>query len=664
MSLQYGVPSAVGRRAGEDSRPSRLPSGRPSQSSVHFAACLALAFLAAPVLAQDPPPSLEDEPAIEKGVAGVARGDRSVRETLDLARRLSEAGQTDQAVNLLEDLYDAAPRSLPVFTRLLDAYETARRFDDALALVDARLEADGASVRLYTQRGVSLYKAGRLEEAEATWAEAVQLAPHLEQTYRTVSNGIGGLRLFSEAAAVLAQGRDHLGREDLFQLELAHLYGLGGEYRQSAALYLSLLGTEPEHVRTVQGRLARLAESAGALDGFDAAIREAVATDPFNAAFRQMEAWVALEREEYGRALDATRAVDRLDGRDGLVIYRFAEAALAADALDEADAALDVILDRYADGPLVAPALLHRARIAEARARLAGESTASGLPTPLFDRARDAYARFAEDYPGHPDATAALRNLADLYLGVYRQPDEAEATLTRLMAASFDPQVLGQAQLDLGVVALQRGDLFDARDQFQSVEDRVRIGPLAEQARYELALIDFYEGFLYSALARAEAMDDNTAADVANDAVSLRLTLDENAGPDSTNAALRQYGRAALLHRRGLHTDALATLDSLAADDPQHPLADEVLVLRAHALRDLGHYDDALAALGRIPQEHPRSYFLDRALFLSAEIHEHRLADPTAALDAYGRLLDQYPGSLLAPRARERLRALRETART
>ncbi|HIL57438.1 MAG TPA: tetratricopeptide repeat protein, partial [Rhodothermales bacterium] len=98
--------------------------------------------------------------------------------------------------------------------------------------------------------------------------------------------------------------------------------------------------------------------------------------------------------------------------------------------------------------------------------------------------------------------------------------------------------------------------------------------------------------------------------------------------------------------------------------DPQHPLADEVLVLRAHALRDLGRYEEALAALERIPQEHPRSYFLDRALFLSAEIHEHRLADPAAALDAYGRLLDQYPGSLLAPRARERLRALRETVRT
>ncbi|MEM1054905.1 MAG: tetratricopeptide repeat protein [Bacteroidota bacterium] len=626
-------------------------------SLVLLAAWVALAPVAEAQTPPRPPtPAAVDEPR--------PRPSRSIRETLDLARRMTEAGQTRQAVNLLEDLLDEYPSSLPVWSRLLSSYEVARRFDDALALVDARIAEMGPNVQLLAQRGASLYKAGRPDEATAAWAEAVAFDPDQEQTYRSVSNSIGGLRLFAEAAAVLEQGRAHFGREDLYRLELAHLYGLAGEYEQAARLYLDILMLDGARVETIQNRLARLSQSSGALEGFDVAIREAAAEDPFNPAIREMEAWAAVELQDYERALDATRAADRLTGRDGRAIYRFAEIALAAGALDEADQALDAILDRYADGPLVAPALLHRARIAQARAEEAGESVASGLPTPLYDRARDAFRQFADDYPGHPDASEALRRLADLYLLVYRESDLAEATLDRLIASTYDPQTVGQARIDLAVNALQRGDLFEARDRFQSVEDRVRTGPLAEQARYELALIDFYEGFLYSALARAEAMDDNTAADVANDAVSLRLTLDENAGPDSTNRALRQYGRAALLHRRGLHTDALVTLDSLRADDPQHPLADEVLILRAHALRDLARFEDALVALERIPAEHPRSYFLDRGLFLSAEIYEHSLDDPTAALDAYGRLLDLYPGSLLAPRARERLRALRDAARS
>ncbi|OZC03019.1 tetratricopeptide repeat protein [Rubricoccus marinus] len=620
--------------------------------------------------AQTPAPPLPPEPAMTPQIGDkpirTPRAERlpDLRQRLDLARRRQEAGQIDEAIALLEDLYAANPGTSAIWTLLLDAYREGRRFDDALALIERR-EADGLrSPGLLAQKGGVLYAAGRPDDAMATWDAAVALAPEAEQSYRLVSNAISQERLYAEAAQVLQQGAERLGNSLLFRLERAHLFGLGGEYQTAARLYLEVLAEDGTAAQPIQTQLNRLIESAGAAEGFDAAIQEAVASDPFNAAFREMAAWIALAREDYARGLDATRAADRLGAGDGRAVFRFAEAALAAGAYDEADAALDAILERYTNGPLVAPALLYRARLAAARAEASGERPSTGLATPLTDRARDAFEQFVADYPGHPDTPEALRRLADLYLGAYNDPDRAEEALERLLTSTRDQAVLGQARLDLASVALQRGDLFEARDRFGAVEDAMRIGPLAEQARYELAMIDFYEGFLFSALARAEAMDDNTAADVANDAVSLRLTLDENAGPDSTNAALRQYGRAALLHRRGLHADALVTLDSLAAEDPSHPLADEVLILRAHALRASGDFSGALASLARIPTEHPRSYFLDRALFASAEIRERDLDDPAGALDAYGRLLDLYPGSLLAPRARERLRALREAART
>lgn len=588
---------------------------------------------------------------------------QSTRQILDLARRLIEGGQTDRAVVLLEDLYAETPGTSAVWSRLLDAYKAARRFDDALAHIEARIDAEGPNAYVLALRASTLFASGDPEGADASWAEAIAFAPEAAQTYRTVANSQTGLRLYAEGAATLTQGAERLGGDDVFVLERAHLWGLGGDYRESARLYLTVLGDDESAARSVQNQLARLSESTGALDGFRTAVDSAVASDPFNAAYREMAAWVALEQEDYDAALNATRAADRLQRGDGRAVFRFAEAALAGGALDAADAALDDVLERQADGPLVPPALLYRARIAEARAEASGERPSTGEPTPLYDRARDAYVQFAADYPRAPDTPEALRRLADLYLDVYLDADRAEAALNQLIASTFDAGTVGQARLDLGQVALQRGDLYEARDRFVSVEEQIRVGPLAEQARYELALIDFYEGYLFSALARAEAMDDNTAADVANDAVSLRLTLDENAGQDSTQNALRLYGRAALLHRRGLHTDALTTLDSLDvldAQDPMRPLGDESIVLRAHALRASGDSRGALDVLARLPGEHPRSYFLDRALFSEAEIYERDLLDPSAALDAYGRLLDLYPGSLLAPRARERLRDLRQ----
>jgi TolA-binding protein len=219
--------------------------------------------------------------------------------------------------------------------------------------------------------------------------------------------------------------------------------------------------------------------------------------------------------------------------------------------------------------------------------------------------------------------------------------------------------VAGEARLDLGDVAVRRGDLDAARERFQTVEETLQTGPLAEQARFELALVDFYEGFVFSALARVEAIDENTAAEATNDAISLRVTLNENSGPDSTNEALRAYAAAALLVRQGRDAVALARLDSLSAALPGHPLADELLFLSAQAQRRLGRPAEAVATLDRLAEEVPLSFFRDRALVLQSEIAERDLDDRAAAMSRLGLLLERYPGSLFAPDARERLRALR-----
>ena len=211
-------------------------------------------------------------------------------------------------------------------------------------------------------------------------------------------------------------------------------------------------------------------------------------------------------------------------------------------------------------------------------------------------------------------------------------------------------------------MAVRAGRLDDARERFAEVESSVRLGPSAEQARFELALLDFYEGLVYSALARAEAMDENTAADVSNDAISLRVTLQENiteVGADTVSAALRAYAAVALLHRQGADRRALAALDSLSAAAPGHPITDEILFLRAQVLLAVGQPAEAVATLDRLATADPSSFFRDRALVVQAETLEGPLADPAEAAARYESLLTLFPASLFAPEARLRLRRLR-----
>lgn len=587
--------------------------------------------------------------------------DESADGRLRLADQYLRAGETDRALALLEDLYAAEPSAL-VYARLLAAYTEARRFDEAAALVERRIAEEGPSPSLLADRGAALHRAGRADEAEAAWAEAVAAAPGAEMTYRLVATAIANEGRYDRAVAVFRQGRERLGDPALFQAEVAHVCGLGADYACAADEYLALLAAQPDAVSMVQARLARLLEGPGAADAFRTALDRAVRRDPLNRAYRELSAWTAVEAGEWTVALDANVAIDRLEREEGESLFGFAEAALTGGAFAEAERAFDLIVTQHPDGPLAPLALLGRARLAEKMAEADGEraldADGNRLPAPGYEAALEGYRTFAERYPQHPEADAALADAARLYRAVFRDYAAAESILRALAARPGDPALSGQARLDLGRVALQQGEVGAARAAFAGVEEALRIGPLAEEARLELAHLDFYEGDFVGALARVQAMNENTATDVANDAIALKVLLMENKGPDSLSTPLQQYARAALLQRQGHAAEALDTLDVLL-ENHAHPIADEALIARVEALRALGRPDAALAALADFPARHAESYLAGRALFLTGEIHERDRGDGDAAQSAYADLLARFPGSLLAPEARARLRRLR-----
>ncbi|WP_412062932.1 tetratricopeptide repeat protein [Rubrivirga sp. IMCC45206] len=649
---------------------------------------LCLAAACAPARAQEPAEEpvnrgravldslnqLRDERAKSAAEAEEANGARQIpgrivrapriddeRASYRLAVNLLANGRLDEATALLEDLYAEDPTAVAVWLKLEEAYLASRRFDDAVRHTDAWIARAGPTVSFLAKRGTALSRAGRDEEAQQAWAEAIALEPGDPQTYRRVASEIGGLRLYDQAAQVLADGRDRLG-DAILPVELAHLYGLALDYDRAATLYLDALAANPELRPTVQSRLTRLLSGRDAPAIFGAAIDRAAALDPLNRAFRELQAWLALEQGDFDRALDAVRALDRLEAEEGQSLVRFAEQAVGADADDAAARALDEVLTRHPTGPAASRARYERSRLWDAQARK------SVALTPAADSARAGYLRYLADFPADDYAPASRLHLAELLADVFREFERSEDVL-RQAAQSRNPVIAARARLRLGDVAIQRGDLDAARAQFQDVDQAVRIGPIAEQARYELALIDVYQGFMYSALARVEALDENTAADASNDAIALRVTLSEalDASPDldldadRSGDPLHVYGRAALRFRRGAFAETLATLDSLdAALSSTAALVDESLYLRAAVQFAQGEDAAAVATLDKLLADVPASYFGDRALRRQAEAFEG-MADPASAADRYDRLLERYPGSPLAPAARQALRRLRSS---
>lgn len=577
-----------------------------------------------------------------------------------LADAYMKSGQFERAIKLLEDLRADAPGNPTYVEKLKEAYENVKRYDDAVALVEERMGSTPTPSRM-SEKARLQYLKGNEEAAYATWDRAIALAPQQSTTYRVVYHALSDIRRFDRAIEILKRGRTTLGRPAAFRTEIAYLYSLNGEHREAMQEYVALLDERPERLSFVRSRLRPFVEQSDGLSPSIETLEAAVRESPLNRSYRELLGWLHVENNNYAEAFDVYRAIDRLEEEQGRVLFSFAQKAADGDAYAVASKAYERILERHPDTPVAPQAQKGLGDMYRRQAETApsSASTTSGTTdsTSTYASSADAYRTFLDEYPGHPATPDVLLQLGHLQLDVLGRLDAAETTLQRVLNQFPDADAANEARYDLGRIALLRGALSDARLAFARLVDRLQTGDLAEQARYELALLHFYRGEFDAALTRVKATNENTSADVANDAIELKVLLKQNKGPDSLNTPLRMYAEARLHERQRRYDDALRRLDTLLTRYGRHPLSDNARFRRAQMLQTRGDTTAALEAYGEIPLMHSRSPFADRSLFQMGTLHEAAGRLEQAA-DAYNRLLEAYPNSLLTGDARSRLRGL------
>ena len=593
------------------------------------------------------------------------RPPQSIADTTQIQRfRLADsylrAGQFQRAIPLLEDLVDEAPGNPTFSSKLQEAYENQKRYDDAIGLVEEQMGSAPTPSGL-SEKARLLYLKGDEDEAFSTWDRAVAVAPQKATTYRIVYQALVDIRRFDRAIDVLLDARSALNQSSAFRTDLAYMYSLNGQPRKAMTEYVALLKTSPNREGFVRARLRPFVERDDGLSASIEVLQDAAREAPLNPAYRNLLGWLHMEDDNYDEAFRVYYAIERLGDTQGKTLLQFAQQAADADAFAVADTAYATILHRYDGVPAAAQALrgrgdLHR-RWAASTGEQALDANGNRISAPHYEQAANAYRAFLRQYSSNPDFPDVLRALGTLQQDVFRQLDAAEATLREVVRRFPDTPAADDARYDLGRIALQRNQISDARLAFSRLVKRLRTGDLAGQARYELALLHFYKGEFEAALTRVEATHANTSTDVSNDAIELKMLMRLNRGPDSLNTPLRLFAQSRLLTRQRQAQQAMAVLDTLLAQYGRHSLADNVRFERAQLLEHMRDTTAALTAYGELPMMHPNSPFADRSLFALATLHEQR-GDLEAAVNAYNRLLESHPNSLLAGDARKRLRAL------
>lgn len=580
-----------------------------------------------------------------------------------LAESFMRAAQYQRAIALLEDLYSDSPDTHVFYERLREAYESVKRYDAAIELVDRKIQSEAAPTIYIADKARLQFLKGDEASARQTWNEAIASSPGSSSVYLLVYRSLMEVRLFDFAIDILEKGRSELGNSSLFQTDLAQLYNLTSQHDKATLQYLELLKINQNQLNYVRSQMGPFLTTPEAREKSINVVLNGVATEPLNRAFREFLGWLYVENSSFRLALDVYRAIDKLEREEGRLLFTFAGIASDGGAYDVALEAYDEVLRRYPMGASAPDALRGLGLMQEKWAEMLNErvidENGDRIEGSHFSEALNTYQRFLIDYPQHPMFPDVLRRIGNLHLDVFYDYTSSYTVLTEVIGRYPQTIVADEASYDLGRLAIMENRLEDARLEFSRLLTRLRTGELADLSRYELALLHFYKGEFETADGFTKAMQENTSTDVANDAIAMKVLLIENRGPDSLDVPLRRFAKAKLLHRQRQWTEALHQLDDLANEFGSHPLADDVLFEKAELLVKTGQYELAVQAYLELPLLFPASFLADRSLLAASEVQTRFSPDSSEAIKSLERILLEYPGSLLVPTAREQIRRLR-----
>lgn len=451
------------------------------------------------------------------------------------------------------------------------------------------------------------------------------------------------------------KGREKLVRPDIFALELANVYRVLNKKQPMITEYLTFAKSQPKNINYIKNSFQRLLIEPEDLDTLEITLYDFLQTEAGNPIFNDLLIWTHLQQKNFSAALRQARALDRRLQNEGRNIINVGMIAYRNEDYRTADKAFAYILNDFKESPNV--------RLASRYSLLAKEEVIK-LTYPVDQNAvRELILEYDKYQKESRDIFAAMeaqRRVALLQAFQLAEIDSAIVTLNELIQQPVGKnKVVAEAKMDLADIYLLDEQPWESILLYGQVEREFKDEPLGYTAKLKSAKLSYYNGEFELAQGHLDILKLATSREIANDALDLSILIKNNTVFDSTDVAMRRFANVELMLFQNQKEEALAEIDSMITDLQSHTLVDELLLLKAQTLRELGQFELALASLEEINTKYYYDILGDDAYFLTAQILDYDLDRTEEAMKIYEELLTKFPGSIFVAESRKRFRELR-----
>lgn len=574
---------------------------------------------------------------------------------VQLANEYCVNGDFDKALDIYEKLAGNPQYIQQIHNNYLNILISKGAYKQAEKHLKKATKYYPSNVFYQIDYGLLYQEMGELEKAENSFNQTIEKSKDNKYLIGSAAQYFISKQLTPYALKAYQQARKSNKDKTSFALELANTYRLLDQQSEMIEEYLLFASIRPNNLRYIKNILQNILQKEEDIQNFQEILIDKVQKHPNEKIYPELLIWVNLQQNNFYGAYIQAKAVDKKFKTHGNRVMNIGNIALKNKAYDDAIQIYTYITKTY---PNTGNYITARRQIIKARE----EKVKNDFPVEktAIRALTYEYKQLILDIGVNAQTIEAFRSKALLHAFYLDELDSAINILNEIIfAPRINPSLKAKSKLDLGDIYLLTGDPWEATLLYSQVEKSNKDSPIGYEAKLKNAQLNYFQGNFELAKSHLDILKLATTREIANDALSLSLLIQDNTALDSSDFVMKKFAAVELMLFQNKKDSALIAFERMLKDYPGHSLTDEIYWKMARINLELGNFENALLELQAILTGYPTDILGDDAMFLYGQIYEEHLYDYAKAMEIYRDFLITYPGSVYVAEARKRFRKLR-----
>lgn len=561
----------------------------------------------------------------------------------------------EKAANLFEQLYKDTNK-IQFFNNYIDCLILTSNFNDAQTKLKSFLKNNPNAWKSHVDLAYIYVQNGDNDKANKYIAKILKEVPENKNSIIEVANLLKRRSFTDAAIALYDKGAKNNNIQYNFYLEKAYTYNSVLDFENAVKYYLLGLQEDPKNYDNVknQFRVLMLYDVNGNVnDVIRMALLAKTQENPENEEFSQLLMWFSLQQKDYELALLQLKALDRRKGNYENEILNIAHIASDNQQFDIAIDGYDYVAGKADEGVFYIESKVGLLETQYKKAVFEGVHERQ-----FYDDLSNRISKAFDEIGFYNDTKPLMTVQAHILAYELERPDEAVALIESALQLGFVPADNAALKMELADIYLFKDEVWEATLLYSQIEKSMKNAPIAHEAKFKNGQLRYFIGEFEWAQAALNILKAATSKLVANDAMTLSLTISDNLEYDTI--ALKRLAKADYYIYQHRYILANQMLDSVNAYNPNEVSMPNLLYRKAKIARETGDFVLADSLYRRVFEGYQDSYLADEALMEDAQLLEYQLDRKADAMECYVQLFDYYTASVFVAQARKSYRRLRD----